>query len=124
MRRAIAAFLLACLGMMVPLAGAPVRICLIENKIKAAGEEPCCPKCEKETKHDPECCVPVEEIPDAPLAGFPEGVPPLMAVDLPAQAYILPPVAMVPVAVFSAAAPIRGPDGPCRLRAILGVWRL
>ena len=124
MRRAIAAFLLACLGMMLPLAAAPVRICLIENKIMEAGDKPCCPKCQKETKHDSGCCVQLEELPDAPLAGFPEGVPPLMVVDLPPQTFLLPPVALVPVELFSAAAPIRGPDEPCRLRAKLGVWRL
>jgi hypothetical protein len=124
MRRLIAAFLLACLGMMVPLAAAPLRICLIENKIKEAGDKPCCPKCKKETKHDSNCCVQVEDLPDAPLASFPEGIPPLMSVDLPPQPFLLPPVAIIPVESFVAATPIRGPDEPCRLRAILGVWRL
>jgi hypothetical protein len=124
MRRVIAAFLLACLGTMVPLAAAPVRICLIENKIMEAGDKPCCPKCKKETKHDSDCCVQLEELPDAPPVGFPEGVPPLMAMDLPPQAFLLPAVALVPVEVFSTEAPIRGPDEPGRLRAKLGVWRL
>lgn len=124
MRRVIAAFLLACLGMMIPLAAAPLRICLIENRITEAGEEPCCPKCKKETKHDSDCCVQFDELPEAPVANFPEGVPPLMAVDLPPQTFVLPPVAIVPVEIFIPAAPIRGPDEPCRLRAKLGVWRL
>lgn len=124
MRRVIAAFLLACLGMIIPLAAAPVRVCLIENEVKAASEKACCPKCTKETKHDSHCCVQLEELPDAPPAGFPEGVPPLMAVDLPPQPFLLPPVAIVAVETYSAATPIRGPDLPCRLQAILGVWRL
>ena len=124
MRRAIAALLLACLGMMIPLAASPVRICLIENEIKAAAEAPCCPKCEKEPGHGSDCCMQVDELPDAPPAGFPEGVPPLIAVDLPVQGFILPAVELVPLEVFSAGAPIRGPDEPCKLRAKLGVWRL
>jgi hypothetical protein len=124
MRRVIAAFLLACLGMMIPLAAAPVRVCLIENELKAAGEKACCSKCKKETKHDSHCCVQVDELPDAPPIGAPEGVPPLMAVDLPPQPFLLPPVAIVPMESYAAATPIRGPDEPCRQRAILGVWRL
>ena len=124
MRRVIAAFLLACLGMMIPLAAAPLRICLLENEIMAAAAKPCCPECKKETKHESDCCMQLEELPDAPLAGFPEEVPPLMAVDLPSEPFLLPPVAVVPVETYCASTPIRGPDEPHRLQAILGVWRL
>lgn len=115
---------MVCLGMMIPLAASPVRICLIEHKIVDAGQEPCCPKCKKETKHDPGCCVQLDELPDSPPAGFPEGVPPVIVLDLPPQGFILPLPELVAVSIFSVGEPIRGPDGSCGIRALFGVWRL
>lgn len=120
MRRAIAVFLLACLGMLVPLAATPVRICLLETK---AAKTTCCPKCHQEPKHDPACCLEIEQQ-EAPLPGFPEGLPAVIAIDLPPPVFDLPPVELLPVAVPGMFEPIRGPDTPCRHRAILGVWRL
>ena len=122
MRRAIAVFLLACLGMIIPLAASPVRICLIEARI--VGDAPCCPKCKKETKHDPSCCVDMDELPDAPLATLPAGLPPIVAIDLPPPVFVLPPANLVPAAALEMFEPIRGPDTPCSFRARLGVWRL
>ncbi|WP_367875074.1 hypothetical protein [Luteolibacter sp. Populi] len=122
MRRAIAVFLLACLGMIIPLAASPVRICLLESSV--AEQESCCSKCRKEHKHEPSCCVDVDELPDAPLATLPEGLPPIVAIDLPPPVFLLPPVNLVPAAALEMFEPIRGPDTPCSFRARLGVWRL
>ena len=120
MRRVIAVFLLACLGVLVPLAASPLRICLLETK---AAETSCCSKCHQESKHDPACCLDIEQ-PAAPLPGFPEGVPVAIAIDLPPPVFDLPPVELLPAVAKDYFAPIRGPDTPCRHRAILGVWRL
>ena len=106
--------------MLVPLAASPMRICLMETK---AAKEICCPKCHKAPKHDPACCVEIEQH-DAPLPGFPEGLPAAIAIDLPPPVFELPPVELLPAVVLGYFEPIRGPDEPCRHRAILGVWRL
>jgi hypothetical protein len=120
MRRAIAVFLLACLGMLVPLAASPPCICLLETK---AAEASCCRKCHQEPKRDPACCVEVEQ-PDATLPGFPAGLPPVIAISLPRPVFVLPPVELLPAEAERYFEPIRGPDTPTRHRAILGVWRL
>ena len=121
MRRAIAVFLLACLGMLVPLAASPLRVCLMETK--AAEAAACCAKCHQDPKHDPGCCVEIEQ-PDAPLPGFPAGLPAAIALDLPQPVFVLPPAELLPAIAQDYFEPIRGPDTPCRLRAILSIWRL
>ena len=120
MRRAIAVFLLACLGMLVPLAASPLRICLLDGK---AMKTSCCAKCEQEPKHDPSCCVEIEQH-DAPLPDFPAGVPAVIAIELPPPVFVLPPAELLSAVAEGYFEPIRGPDTPCRHRAILGVWRL
>ena len=79
MRRLIALLLLACLGMMIPLAGSPLRLCLLENRLlvggsQCAGEKDlCCPDCGDH--HEDPCCVQLEELPDAPVPGIPDELP-------------------------------------------------
>lgn len=133
MQRVIAAFLLACLGTIFPLAGSPVRFCTLDHKVliqgsgacgKAEEEKSCCPDCgEKKSKDDP-CCLEVDHLPDATPPAASDPVPPALVMDLPEPMFMAP--ARVPVVepVFVAAAPIRGPDTPAAHRAVLGIWRL
>jgi hypothetical protein len=128
MKRVIAAFLLACLGMMIPLAGSPLRLCLLENRWLVGGSEcdgekdPCCPDC-GDPREDP-CCVELEELPEAPAPAIPDDLPspPVMHLQVPAS--IAPPPLIRGGSVHFAATPIRGPDSPAARRAWLGVWRL
>lgn len=124
----IAAFLLACLGMMIPLAGSPLRLCLLENRLLVGGsgcgveEEPCCPDCGDH--HEDPCCVELEELPDAPAPVVPDELPAPPVMDLPEFACVAPPPLLAACSVHAAATPIRGPDTPASHRALLGVWRL
>jgi hypothetical protein len=129
MRRAIAALLLACLGILIPLAATPVRLCLLEHRLLVPGgsgcgaeKSPCCPDCGDH--HEVPCCVDLEDLPDAPAPAAPEGLPVIAAVDLPESLFRAPPAVLVASSSFEAAVPIRGPDSPAAWRALLEVWRL
>jgi hypothetical protein len=128
MKRVIAAILLACLGMMIPLAGSPLRLCLLENRLLVGGsecgmeKEPCCPDCGD--PHENPCCVELEELPDAPAPVVPDDLPAPPVMDLPEPAFAAPPPARAACLTHPAATPIRGPDTPAAHRAWLGVWRL
>ena len=74
MRRAIAALLLACLGVLFPLAATPVRLCLLEQRVLVPGvsecgltKSKCCPDCGDHHEEKP-CCVDLEDLP-ADVAG-------------------------------------------------------
>ncbi|MCW1923280.1 hypothetical protein OKA05_12010 [Luteolibacter arcticus] len=129
MRRAIAALLLACLGILLPLAATPVRLCLLEHRLLMPGvseceskKSSCCPDCGEH--HEVPCCVDLEDLPDAPAPSVPEGLPAVVAIDLPPPVFVLPPVTLVECSIFEAAVPIRGPDSPAAWRALFEVWRL
>jgi|SRR5687767_3486459 len=134
MRRVIAAFLLVCLGMIIPLAGSPVRFCLLDQRVlvpgfSACGGEslkkvPCCQDCGKEEHEDAPCCFQVDELPDAIAPSAPDVVPPVMVMDLPEPMFTAPAFIALCEPVFVAARPIRGPDTPTARRAVLGIWRL
>jgi hypothetical protein len=129
MRRAIAAFLLACLGMMIPLAASQVRLCLLDNRLLVAGssecgaeKSPCCPDCGDH--HEDPCCLELEDLPEAPAPVAPVTLPVAVAIDLPPTLFVAPPAVLVETAAFEASVPIRGPDSPAAWRAMLEVWRL
>lgn len=128
MRRLIAVLLLACLGMMIPLAGSPLRLCLLENRLLMGGSEcgaekdPCCPDCGDH--HEDPCCVELEELPDMPVPPAPDELPAPLVMDLPKPAFVAARPVITDGSVHLAAAPIRGPDTPSAHRALLGVWRL
>ncbi len=124
----ITALLLACLGMMIPLAGSSLRLCLLENRLLVGGSEcgaekdPCCPDC-GDSPEEP-CCVELEELPDVPVPPAPDELPAPPVMDLPEPAFIAPLPVVGVDSVHRAATPIRGPDTPAAHRAWLGVWRL
>jgi len=118
MRKVFATLLLVCFGMIVPLAGQPLRVCLLEMKER---QEDCCKKCHTEHK---DCCAEVGEIPDAPLPGTPLDVPPFIGFVLPVFEAACP-VEIVPAQVtVGYLPPIRGPDSPGAFRSVLNIWRL
>ena len=135
MQRAIAALLLACLGMMFPVAGSSVRLCLMDQKLLVPGISECSrdearlPSCckdsaKKEHRKDSPCCLAFKKLPEAQATAFPAALPAAVAIDLPEPIFIVPPVILVSGPVFSASEPIRGPDTPALRRAMLEVWRL
>ena len=134
MRRAIAVFLLACLGIIIPLAGSPVRFCLLDHQVHIPGisecrdqtpEKPgCCPECGNEEHRESPCCLDIDELPDAVVPGTPDGVPPAIVMDLPEPMFSAPIYLAVFESAYEVSAPIRGPDTPAARRAVLGIWRL
>ncbi len=133
MRRVMAAFLLICLGVVIPLAGSPVRICQLDGKLLLPGmsecsrdatKAPCCPGSGEREHEESPCCLAIDELPDAtpPVPGDP--LPAAIAMDLPEPLLSIPDPALAAAAAFRAAVPIRGPDSPAARRAMFGVWRL
>ncbi len=120
--------LLACLGMMLPLAGGPLRLCVAAGSIVASCEqelvEPCCCGEVGDVGVPPApCCIEVPELPD--------GLPVDGALVIPAAA-----VADLPAAVVCRLAPVEFPAGVClegesirpppprECQRRFGVWRL
>lgn len=134
MRRVMAAFLLACLGVIIPLAGSPVRVCVLDGKLlmpgfsecsrEAAQKAPCCPDCGEKDHGEQPCCLGIKELPDATTPDDPGRIPAAVVMDLPENLFSIPDPVAVRGEIFHAAVPIRGPDGPVARRALLGVWRL
>lgn len=131
MQRLLAAVLMFCFGIMLPLAASPVRMCLMEGTIHVPGfpaigvadthGDACCPDC---GNHDQPCCAELQKLPDSTLpATFPD-LPPLVGIDLPGVWFLAPlePVVLDPA--FHPSVPIRGPDTPSEHRAVLAIWRI
>ena len=123
MRKFLAAWMLLCLGMFIPLGASSMRLCLLDGDLsRAHGELACCSECAAEEDAPSPCCVEFEKLPDA-SAPFPPllipavlwtGLPPLLAV---------PPVSVErSQAGFSPSEPILGPSSPAAYRAVLSIW--
>ena len=134
MRRVIAALLLVCLGMIFPLAGSPVRLCLLDHKLLVPGfsscsmetakKAPCCHHGGKKDHDKSPCCLELDDLPDATPPATPDAVPPAMVTELPEPMFPAPLPVFHQEPVFRPSMPIRGPDNPASRRAILEVWRL
>lgn len=130
--------LLACLGMMIPTAVVPTRVCSLESSVLAGGFESygiaqrkdgsekvkCCPLCGEEEDEDNPCCVDIQKLPDSPEASHPFGLPPVLPVEIAEFQVTVKRVEFQLPEVFEAARPIRGPTDPGRRRAMLGVWTI
>lgn len=129
--------LLVCLGMMIPTAAMPMRVCSLESSVHLGGFESygvvhlkdgtekvkCCPHCgEKEDENNP-CCVDVQKLPDSPEF-IPFGLPPFLPVEIAEFQITVKRVEFLLPEVYEAAQPIRGPTDPGRRRAMLGVWTI
>lgn len=133
MKRLVAAMVLACLGITLPLAACPLRLCLVDGRVLVPGIDrcaddksappDCCKNCQPDPQRDP-CCLDLEEMPDAPAPTPPDELVAPPSMDLPPPAFVAPPPVMTGGPVHLAATPIRGPDSPAARRALLGVWRL
>lgn len=118
MRNLIATILAICLGILLPSAPIPVRVCLLDPAVRS---EDCCGTC---SASDKDCCVDTEVLPDSTLpAGSFETpafvgyvIPPLMA-ELP-----LIPERILPPPCFARTPAGIGP--PAAWLAVLNVWRL
>jgi hypothetical protein len=130
MKRWVAAFLLWCLGMMIPAVASPLRFCLIDGSthplglLVDGGKSKCCDDCTPESEDTDPCCVELEQPPDASIPQIPAVLPAQFASDLP----LLPWLIRMPVDTALTgpvvARPIRGPTSPAAYRAILEVWRM
>jgi hypothetical protein len=125
MRKILAAFLLVCLGILLPLAASPLRFCLMQGgayDFLSASQE-CCTDCQQGSEPAP-CCVELEKLPDISPPLGPLEVPPAVLVELgeishPVSVRVLQPPHHAPVMP-----PIRGPTTPSAFRAVIGIWRL
>ena len=127
MQRVIAAFLLACLGMMLPTAASPFRVCFLDQQILMAEGGPdseCCPDCTRESDEDDPCCVDLEALPDAPAPQPSIGLPPAINTFICEHPILAPLRIARDRKVFARPERIRGPTSPAAHRAVLGVWRL
>lgn len=126
-RRVIAAGLLVCFGIILPVAAVPTRVCLLERKlmVSSPGEaEKCCSECQRDSEDPEPCCHDLDGLPDsqAPHPGF--ELPALPVVDLPSLMTPLPISRVSDLKPDAHEAPIRGPTSPAGWRAVLAVWRL
>lgn len=137
MNRLLSALLLFCLGLAVPLAATPLRVCLLDHRLliggldecqsdSEGGKLPCCPDCEHHgRKGKPvDCCIDVDPLPQIQKPALPAPLPPLTAIDLPPPVFVLPVLCESTPATCWISGPIRGPDPWPPHRSVLGVWRL
>ena len=126
MRKLLAAFLLLCLGMMIPSGAASVRLCLLNGQISPAlGDVPCCDECSCEDDESDPCCIDFEQLPDASAPLPPLEIPPALWTGIPPLLMGLATSArdgsIKPCVVSE---PIRGPSSPAAHRAVLSIWRV
>lgn len=133
MRRLLAAFLLICLGLMLPTAASPWRFCLtahtllvpgISNCEEATTPDSCCKECGETKKKDDSCCLKTEKLPDSTAPAPSAALPPVLMTDIPEFALFSPILCEAQPVELSFSEPIRGPTSPAAHRAVLGIWRL
>ena len=118
MLKFMASFLAICLGILLPVAAMPLRVCLLEQTERS---EDCCGTCSTSDKH---CCVDSEGLPDSLLPAGNYEAPAFVAYPLPPRVADLPPV---PERILPPPAHARAPTGmgpPTARLAVLNVWRL
>lgn len=118
MIRLLATLLLICFGTILPVAAAPVRVCLLEQKQREAD---CCKKCHD--KHQ-DCCAELDKLPDSPMPGGSLEIPPFVAWEIPSFDAAVRPVEIVVAMEPRYAPPIRGPGTPAAVRSVLSVWSI
>lgn len=130
--------LLACLGMMIPAAVSPMRVCSLESSVHVAGFQSfgtahgkdgsekvkCCPHCGEEEDENNPCCVDLKKLPDSLEASLPFGLPVVLPVELADFQVSLERIEFLLPEVFAPERPIRGPTDHGRRRAMLGVWTI
>lgn len=123
MRKVLASFLLMCLGVLIPVAASPMRICLLDGGILAAGSVSQSGCCDCEDQHAP-CCVELEKLPELFVPQAAVELPPAVVAELPLWPCARLFASELPRESCRFSEPIRGPDSPGAHRAVLGIWRL
>jgi hypothetical protein len=118
MRRLIATMLAICLGILLPSAAMPVRVCLLGSEERS---DHCCNSC-NDTRQD--CCADLDLLPDSPLPGGLFETPAFVG-------YAIPSISTEPHGIITHIPPppcfTRLPTGigpPTARLAVLNVWRL
>lgn len=128
MRKAFASFLLVCLGVLIPVAAVPMRVCLLGGGILTSGfashQPECCTDCERDAGEPGSCCVELEKLPDLLAPQPPLEVVAAVLAEIPAWDYLAPLDNVLPCALALRSEPVRGPTSPAAHRAVLGIWRL
>lgn len=128
-RQLLAALVLFCFGITIPLAAMTWRVCLLDGdgmgrEISMSQDETfwqsedCSDCCEE----DQSCCAELKKLPDSTARSGDFQLPDLIAVDHWALAFQIPPPRVNGHAIYQPARPIRGPDTPSSRRASLAVW--
>jgi hypothetical protein len=123
----MAAFLLACFGMLIPTVASPLRVCLLEERLLVAevhSDSNCCSDCTRETDDRNTCCLDLEALPDSSAPQPSISLPPVIITDLPAGLSPLPPRIEIGDGIPALPEPVRGTAPPSTRRAVLGVWRM
>jgi hypothetical protein len=114
----IATILAICLGILLPAAAIPLRICLLDPSERF---EDCCNTC---TTGRQDCCADQKTLPDAPMPGGNVETPAFVG-------YAIPPVIEAPPGIPARIAPPpcfarprTGIGPPAARLAVLNVWRL
>jgi hypothetical protein len=126
-RKAIAAFLLACFGMLIPTVATPLRVCMLEQRVfstEVRSNANCCSDCTRETDDRNPCCLDLEALPDSSVPQPSISLPPVIVTHLQERVIVSPPWIESVDEVKAFVEPVRGPAPPAARRAVLGVWRL
>lgn len=118
MRKVLAIILATCLGVLLPAAAAPLRVCLLES---CEQSEDCCNCCSTGLQ---DCCADVKVLPDSPMPGGNFETPAFVGYAIPKVMAELPgiPVSITPRIDFTQ---VRTGIGPPTARlAVWNVWRL
>lgn len=118
MRKLMVTILAICYGILLPAAGMPLRVCLLDAMERSVD---CCDDCSDDSK---DCCVDVETLPDSPMPGASFETPAFVGYAIPFVMTELPciPVRIVPPPCFER--PRTGIGPPAERLAVLNVWRL
>jgi len=127
-RNLLATFLLVCLGVLIPVAASPMRVCLLEGGILTSGfashQPECCTDCEPDKDLPDPCCVELEKLPELLAPQPPLEVAAAVLAEIPPWDCLTPLERELPCEASPRSEPIRGPTSPAAHRAVLGIWRL
>lgn len=125
MRMPITLWLLACFGMLLPVAATPVRICFLGSHLAmVAKESGCCDNCTQPAEGPQPCCMDLEALPEASTPEVEVVLPPIPICVLPDGPAVAPVPSRPVRECMVRSTPIRGPDTPTAWCAVINVWRL
>lgn len=118
MRKFTATILVICLGMLLPVAAMPVRICLLDLEERT---DDCCRTCPSDSN---DCCADLDPLPDTSIPGGNFETPSFVGYAIPPTLATLP---LIPERIALPRCHARPPTGigpPAARLAVLNVWRL